>query len=104
MYRKVRVEVQQKVEGQRVDCGSQLALDGLRLLKIMATSGPVFQAAWPSLRAYSPFEASRSMKRKNQSARRRGFHLTIEALDHRQLLSGIAFAPVAGTGQHARNQ
>ena len=44
------------------------------------------------------------MKRKNQSAPRRGFHLTVEALDHRQLLSGIAVAPVAGTGHHARGQ
>jgi uncharacterized protein YkwD len=44
------------------------------------------------------------MERKNRSARRRGFHLTVEVLDHRQLLSGMAAAPVAGTGHHATVQ
>jgi hypothetical protein len=49
MYRKVRLEVQQKVEARLVECGSQLALDGLMLLKIMTTFWPIFQAVPGSL-------------------------------------------------------
>jgi uncharacterized protein YkwD len=44
------------------------------------------------------------MKRNNRSAPRRGIHLSVEALDHRQLLSGIAAAPAAVTGHYARGQ
>jgi uncharacterized protein YkwD len=44
------------------------------------------------------------MKRKNQNARHRGFHLTVETLDHRQLLSGTVAAHVAGTGQYPTGQ
>lgn len=40
------------------------------------------------------------MKPKNQSARR-GFHMTVEALDQRQLLSGIVATPVSPSGQYA---